>query len=118
MMEIEFRVFSKEAEEMIPWENMLEAPDLVAFLQSPKENGYYSELMQFTGRHDINDKEVYEGDILKCKDLYTGLEFSGTVDFQDCSFVIKDDFVTHYRWMDYEIEVVGNIWDDEQKGGE
>lgn len=77
------------------------------------------ELMQFTGRLDINNKEVYESDNIKCKDLYTGLEFTGTVAFQDCSFVIKDDCVTHYRWMDYEVEVIGNIHEpNKQKGGE
>ena len=70
------------------------------------------ELMQFTGRHDTNDKPVYEGDILKCKDNYTGLEFTGVVDFQDCSFVIKNDCVTHYRWMDYTVEVIGNKFEN------
>lgn len=72
---------------------------------------------QFINRHDINDKPVYESDNLKCKDLYTGLEFTGTVEFQDCSFVIKNDCVTHYRWMDYEVEVVGNVWESGEKGG-
>ena len=75
-------------------------------------------LMQFTGRLDKNKKEVYKSDNLKCKDSYTGLEFTGTVEFQDCSFVIKSDCVTHYRWMDYEVEAVGNVWEDGEKGGE
>lgn len=72
------------------------------------------ELMQFTGCHDINNKDVYEGDLVKCKDNYTGLEFSGVVAFQDCSFVIKNGCVTHYRWMDYTVEVVGNVWEKEE----
>jgi len=68
---------------------------------------------QFTGRENSNGKEVYEHDIVKCKDTYKdGIEFMGVVDFQDCSFVIKNDCVTHYRWMDYEVEVVGNIWEN------
>jgi len=71
------------------------------------------ELMQFTERHDKYGFEVYEGDIVRGNDNYDGeREIFGIVDFQDCSFVIKNDCVTNYRWMDYTIEVVGNKWEN------
>ena len=67
---------------------------------------------QYIGRHDINGKEIYEGDTVKAKDSYTGREFTGNVEFRDCSFCIVDDCVSNYRWMDYEVEVIGNVWEN------
>ena len=67
---------------------------------------------RFIGRHDINGKEVYEGDIVKCKDSLTGRDFKGVVDFRNCSFVIKNSYMTYYRWHDYDIEIIGNKWEN------
>lgn len=76
---------------------------------------------QCTGRKDKNGVKIYKGDIVKVKDNYSNLienhpmpEFIGAVDFQDCSFVIKNDYITGYRWMDYEIEIIGNIYENSE----
>ena len=73
---------------------------------------------QYTGLHDKNGKRIFEGDIVKVHDAYKQYsepnhEFTGVVEFDNASFLInQDDCVKHYRWMDYECEVVSNIHDN------
>ena len=68
---------------------------------------------QFTGMLDKNGKRIFEGDIVQGKDrLEKHLEVFGYIDHQNGSFVITCDFMTHYRWLDYEVEVIGNIHDN------
>ena len=76
---------------------------------------------QYTGLTDINGKKIFEGDIVKCKDYLEAKpsEFQGYIDFKNGSYVIVGDFMTHYRWLDYEVEVIGNIHDNpELMGGD
>jgi len=69
---------------------------------------------QYIGEIDINNKEIYYGDILKVHDSRYPQRpsFIGVVDFQDASFVIKNDCVVHYRWLDYSCEVIGNKYEN------
>ena len=71
-------------------------------------------LMQFTGLHDEEGKEIYEGDIVKFQEIYTEepqIEIAIT-EWKEGGF--------YYRWLgcnDYqhinetEIEIIGNIYE-------
>lgn len=77
---------------------------------------------QFTGLHDKNGREIYEGDIIKC--LFHGLFYRGTIIYQDAKFVMKKIYGDGYMFpQDYGekyIEVIGNIHTSPEllKGGE
>lgn len=97
------------------------------FIAIPKENGlngFYCDpetVGQYTGLTDKNGlTKIFEGDIVKVYDVYCNETVVGVVEFCDGSFRIYDtDFTSYYRWMDYEVEVIGNIYDNpELMGGE
>lgn len=89
---------------------------------------------QFTGLHDKNGKEIYEGDIVKMKEVGGyGLEYIGVVRYyeEDCRFGIDttttDKFTKRLLFTDgecsfndgkytityyNEYEVLGNIFDN------
>ena len=76
---------------------------------------YTETLGQYTGLTDKNGKKIFEGDVVKVKDALnwgTSGTFIGSVGFGDASFRIETDTSTHYRWQDYDCEVIGNIHDN------
>ena len=68
---------------------------------------------QYTGLTDKNGKKVFEHDLVKAYDPLDEISFIGVVKYFDGSFYICDtDFCSYYRWIYYEVEVIGNIHDN------
>lgn len=116
-MYTKFRVWDLVEEEMM-YENAMDN-----YIVDTGEDGYFHLLkcarfypMQFIGLTDRHGNELYEGDIVLGIDR-SGEDnikpFKGVIEFKNASFYINTGVVNHYRWIDYEIEKLGNKYEDE-----
>lgn len=81
--------------------------------------GHSNILEQYTGLNDKDDKEIYEGDIIKYQDRdYSEFFGQGDVyyDGDDCMFKIRCNNVILFfmNLLGEELEVIGNIHDNEK----
>ena len=129
--EIKFRAYDKHTKIMLP------VVDVIKFTKSESINimrdGAYGvgvtipyqpqiELMQYTGLHDKNGKEIYEGDIVSketfddTKPNYRDISYAKVVWIEELAsyhLVNKDDKIILYLSDDkYNIEVAGNIYEN------
>ena len=104
--EIKFRAFGNtnfSSEKMYSWEELLQKEYLLLNLIvecSEPHNAW--KLMQFTGLHDKNGREIFEGDILLGNSVVTFLGGRFIAYFNDGKW---EDIGSHS-------EVIGNVWEN------
>ncbi len=129
MREIKFRAWDEHLNKMwsaeeIGKDELTLNPDGRGFVNvnstSIKLSTYMEHLipLQFTGLKDKNDKEIYEGDIVKF--YIKTIEYIGKVVFEKGAFIIAcdkltDSYVTFIEVDDEELclidmEIIGNIY--------
>ena len=132
--EIKFRIWNDYDKKMIHWNELLEK-NLANIFTIPS---YDKWLMQYTGLHDKNGKEIYEGDIIEFSyDIFTR-NFDtkvgkGIVEFIGGAFYIKSFEIEGKKVEDIDneewfllytvntdtLEVIGNVHENlELLGGE
>ena len=82
-----------------------------------KRNGEDFVLMQSTGLFDINGKEVFVGDIVKCTrgclhEVYLEKEYGGTF-IGGMPAVYLKGLSEGYAWTGYE-EIIGNVYENKE----
>ena len=104
--EIKFRAWGSFGKKM---HYQKENQELFSFLRE----FHGMDLMQFTGLHDKNGKEIYEGDIIKMNSYSTyGAKFqcTQTVEYFGQGFNIGK---TEIHWGGFDgVEVIGNIYEN------
>lgn len=118
MQEIEFRAYIKHLDILVGVQR-INFDTKTAEVDLSDGNGDFFEydfdklvLMRYTGMKDKHGAKIYEKDILKIKDGYGEMEFTGMVDFENGSFVVRNNSTTSNHWTNYEVEKLGNIFEN------
>ena len=129
MRTIKFRGYNSQNKEWL-YGSLLKCSD--SYLINPEDSDRIAvddlivnpeSIGQFTGLHDKNGREIYEGDIVHCSFGPIRLESTGTIIYQDAKYIIKqfgDGYMLPQDYGEKNIQVIGNIHDNPEllKGGE
>jgi len=104
---IKFRAWDKEEKTMIDADSWYFSDEFEPFIDSVKRSAERFELMQFTGLHDKNGKEIYEGDIIAGS--INGHPYKDRVIFKNgCFSMFYSRYDNLYEIADM-VEILGNI---------
>lgn len=130
--EIKFRAWDKEAKKFFESEPRINAMTISITLNGEiighpnvGEITSHYELMQFTGLKDKNEKEIYQGDIVRCRWMIHGkpseipfnaeIMFNESIGAYQISYRNVDGrFVSDQIYFRYQIEVIGNIYENKE----
>lgn len=127
--EIKFRAWDEVSEKMLNWNDFLDTNMKNTFI-APESTGLI--LMQYTGLHDKNGKEIYEGDVVLYEDWEMAYEGGGNDSFINkgiieyvecnCCFNVTERQTVELQDVLYKdnesLEVIGNIYDNPELLGE
>lgn len=130
MREIKFRAWDKKKE---MWTNYKSYDGILYFMDKNtgvwfgKYNKRYKDfdLMQYIGMKDMNNVEIYEGDIVKLYKEKGNFKDTGVVKFDKsrASFVLEtqdDDYgyfsynISYYNYNKVYYKVIGNIYENKE----
>ena len=130
MREIKFRAWLKYGKEIVDVEEIDFMNEVINYIDNDYENNeqeiigaYFEniELMQYTGLKDKNNKEIYEGDIVKLRANH-GI---GVIKYSDewGAFIVeyikpRPLAVLGMNYYKEDIEVLGNIYENPELLGE
>ncbi len=137
--EIKFRIWDIENKEMLRVQELDFEPTFYGgriAIRPDQYNDYFDTedmiLMQYTGLHDKNGKEIYEGDIVLYQDWEMAYEGGGNDSFinkgiveyceDNCCFNVTERQTVDLADVLYkdneDLEVIGNIYDNPELLGE
>ena len=121
MREIKFRVWDTENKEMLRVQE-LDFEDTFyggrLSIRTEQYNDYFDIedmiLMQYTGLHDKNEKEIYEGDIVKS--FFVDTDEAGNEIYKYYIMEVKyDEILCSYKIDKFmNLEVIGNIYENKE----
>ena len=118
MREIKFRCWDVENKEMLDVQELdyRDSYNGNPMIRPTMYSDYFDTeemiLMQYTGLHDKNGKEIYEGDIVKIF-YYITNEDETEVERYDIKEIKYDEILCKYNIDKFDnLEVIGNIYDN------
>lgn len=131
MRDIKFRIWDTENKEMLKVQELDFEPTFYGgriAIRPDQYNDYFDTedmiLMQYTGLHDKNGKEIYEGDIIQYEDITKGLVRYSEKYAQYVlvnTGTVKDEFEPLGDYNMEVFEIIGNEYDNPdllEKGAE
>ena len=121
--EIRFRAWKESESRMVPWDELCSDGEMLALALNKI---YLADVMQYTGLKDKNGVEIYEGAVVKAleasergdgsyDDVIMKVEWCG----EFYTWKLKEVGLNHWYYLrDFDLEVIGNIYENPELLGQ